>query len=68
MRESSETISFCQNPTSRSIFHGMEWDENVQRWSGRANSVKSQNVVPKAAMRTGALANQMLLEKSVSGW
>ena len=59
--ESSVTISFCQKRTSRSIFHGIECDENVHSLSGLANSPINQKLVPKAATLTGALADQILL-------
>src|SRR3989339_877346 len=68
IRESSLTKSGSQNPTSTNMRHGMECEEKVHMRSGRTNSDNNQNVVPKAAMRTGAVAVQMLFENTVTGW
>src|SRR3989339_2229255 len=68
MRESSLTRSGSQKPTSTNMRHGMECEENVHIRSGRTSSESNQNVLPNAAIRTGAVADQMLFEKTVTGW
>ena len=68
IRESSETIFFCQKPKSESILKLIECDEKVDSLSGRSCCIICQNVPEVATTRDKAGVRQILLLKRGIGW